>query len=128
MSSRVHNQLLFAGVPIFGALLYNSHLSGNFNTSKGALARPVTLLDVDRIHIKVLIVIMAEQLGMACLSASCRDVGTRGLRASISVVASCRKEMGENAANDWAQEWQTRAHNGHIAFCSGPISSADVAV
>jgi len=91
------------------------------------MTRPVTRLDIDRIHIKVLILILAEQLGMTRLSASPSNTRHRGL-AGIAVVAVCREELGEDAADDWAQERQTGADDCYVALCSGPVGCTNVAV
>lgn len=49
----------------------------------------VTRLHIDRIHIEVLIVVLAKQLSMACYSASSREVCHGGFVGSISIGASC---------------------------------------
>jgi hypothetical protein len=65
------------------------------------MTRAVTRLDIDRIHVKVLILIQAEELGMTCLCTSPGSIRHCGL-ASVAVVAVRREELGEDAADDGA--------------------------
>lgn len=92
------------------------------------MTRPIPRLDIDRIHIKVLILVLAEQLRMTGLRAGGCQIRHRGLVTRVAVVAVRGQELGEDAADDRAQEGQARTYDGYVAFCGSPVGGTDVAV
>lgn len=119
---------MLAGALLRSFLLHNAHLGGNLDTTERTVIGVVTRLNIDRIHIKVLIVVLAKQLSMTCYSASSGEVCHSGFVGSISIGATCRQKPGEDAADYGSQKWETGAHDGDVAFCGGPVGGCDVAV
>lgn len=113
---------------IFGRFLHDTHLGGNFDTSKRAVTCKVARLDIDGVHIVVLVVVLAEELCVSCLAASCGHVCHGRSVGGVAVVAGCREELGEDAANDWSQEREAGADDCDIALCCCPVGGSHVAV
>lgn len=124
----MHDQPSLAGVFRLRRLLENDRLCSDLNAPKGTVTRAVAVFDVDGIHIQLFIPALAEHLGMVRPSASGRRTGSSWPVAGVTIIALCRKKFGEDAADDWTQEWQTRADDCYIAFCSSPVSGADIAI
>lgn len=80
---------MLAGALLRSFLLHNAHLGGNLDTTERTVIGVVPRLHIDRIHIKVLIVVLAKQLSMTCYSASSREVRHGGFVGSISIGATC---------------------------------------
>jgi hypothetical protein len=61
----------------------------------------VARFDINGVHIIVLVAVLAEKLRVAFLAAGCGHVGDGGsVVGGIAVVAVCREELGEDAADD----------------------------
>lgn len=119
---------MLTGSLLRGFLLHNAHLGGNLDTTERTVTGVVTRLNIDRIHIKVLIVVLAKQLSMTCYGPRSREVCRSGFVRSRSIGATCRQKPGEDAADYGSQEWEAGAHDGDVAFCGGPVGGCDVAV
>jgi hypothetical protein len=63
----IHHQPTLTNSLINLALLHDAHLSGNLDTTKRAMTRVITRLDINRIHIEILVCILAEELGVLTL-------------------------------------------------------------
>lgn len=126
-SSSIHNKGTLAAL-LRSCLLHNTHLGGNLDTAKRTVAGVITRLDIDRIHVIVLILVLAIQLSMACQIASSGEVRDCGFVGSVAIRASCGEKPGEDAADNWSQEWETGAHDGDVAFCGCPVGGSDIAI
>jgi hypothetical protein len=126
-SSSIHNKGMLTAL-LRSRLLHNTHLGGNLDTAERTVAGTVTRLDIDRIHIIVLILVLAIQLGMTCPVASSGEVRECGFVGSITIRAACGEKPWENAADNWPQEWETGAHDGDVAFCGGPVGGSYITI
>lgn len=114
---------------MFSRLLHDTHLGSNLDTAKRALTCTVARFDIDGIHIVVLVLVLAEESRVASLAAGCGHVGAgRSVVGGVAVVAVCREELGEDAADNWSQDGEAGAHNCDVALCCGPVGGSDVAV
>lgn len=120
---------MLTGTILRSCLLHNTHahLGGNLNTAERNVTGVVTKLNIDRIHLIVLIVVISKHLSMVCQSASSREVCPCGF-IGIGIRATSGKQFREDAADDRSQERETGAHDSDVAFCGGPIGGCDVAV
>lgn len=88
------------------------------------------MLDVNRVHVIVLVHILAEQLNPRGTTGS--HVFRSGMCSSsvggVTVMAVGREQLGEDAANDGPEEGKTGADDGNVAFCSCPVGGSNVAV
>ena len=90
------------------------------------------MLDIDGVHIIVLVEILAEELALLDLL-DLRAMGSEAFGDSLSVdcvalVAVRGENLGEEAADDGAEEGETGADDGDVAFCCCPVGCADIAV
>lgn len=127
-SSSIHNQPTLTGALLRSLLLHNAHLGGNLDTTERTVIGAVTGLNIDRIYIKVLILVLAKQLSMTCYGASSREVCYCGFVGSMSIGATSRQKPGEDPADYGSQEWEAGAHDGDVAFRGCPVGGCDVAI
>lgn len=85
-----------------GRLLHNTHLGGNLDTPRQTGAGVVTGLNIDRIHIIVLILVLAIQLSMTCQIAGCGEVCHCGFVGSIAIRATRGEKHREDATDYWS--------------------------
>jgi hypothetical protein len=92
------------------------------------MTRAVSRLDIDRVHVIVFVHVLTENFGLT-LRASTGEVVCGSSRVGcVGLVAVCREQFGEDAADDGSEEGETGAYNGDVAFCGGPIGGSNVAV
>jgi hypothetical protein len=84
-------------------VLHDTHLGSNLDTAKRAVTCTVARFDIYGVHIIFLVVVLAEKLRAASLATGCGHVGDGGsVVGGVAVVAVCREELGEDAADNWS--------------------------
>lgn len=110
------------------------HLRPHFNATKGTAGctdmAGLAGLDVNGIHVVVAVLGVKLDLvavGLRGHAGGGHAADRHGGIARVAVVAVGGQELGEEAADDGAEEGQARADDGDVAFCGGPVGGADVA-
>lgn len=104
-----------------------NHLRGDLDPRQRPVARRRLVgLNVDRVQIVVLLRLLLLRVGRVqeALGAG----GARRGPAGGASVAVGRHELGEDQGDHGAEEGKRGADDGDVAFGSGPVGGADVAV
>jgi len=62
------------------------------------------MLDVDRVHVKVLVLVLAEELSLTLCASAGEVVGCGSRVGCVAVIAIGREHVGEDAADEGSEE------------------------
>lgn len=110
------------------SLLHHRHLGSNLNPTKRRMTSPIATLDINRVQIILLVMVLTKELRLKTRRAGSARPVRRGSVAGILVVAVCRKQLREDATEDWAQEGETGADDGDVAFGCCPVCGIHIAI